>query len=374
LKISILQENLAQGVSTAARSASTKASLPILSHLLLSTDQGRLKISATNLEIGVNVWVGAKVTKEGSIAVPARILQELVQSLPPGKLELDATDGGLHLSSGSAEANLAGIAGTEFPAIPKFPKTGAVSFPAEQLAAAIEEVAYAAAAEEGRPTLTAVLWRVKGKGVELVATDGYRLAKKEITLPDKVNDFQALVPARALLEVARIITDNRSRGEPIDDVNVSLDSGENQISFSLGSVEMTSRLVAGDYPAFENILPQDFSVRGIFAKDELLLAIRQAAVFARDIGSIIKLKLDREGVELSANTAQVGDEKTRIPGTVEGGTVTIAFNSRYLIDALTHLNKSQVSFETKSNLSPGVLRAIGDETVTTLVMPVRLQQ
>src|SRR5581483_4064760 len=157
MKLSILQENLAQGIGIAARSASAKASLPILNHVLLTTDQGRLKISATNLEVGVNTWVGAKVEREGSLAVPARVISELIQSLPAGKLELEVVKGNLNLKSGAVEANIAGIEGSEFPAIPSFPKSGAISFPAATLAQAVEEVAYAAAAEEGRPVLTGVL-------------------------------------------------------------------------------------------------------------------------------------------------------------------------------------------------------------------------
>lgn len=373
MKLSILQENLAQAVGTASRSASAKASLPILNHLLLTTDQGRLKVSATNLETGVNVWVGAKVEKEGSLAVPARVVGELVQSLPPGKLELEVVKGNLNLKSGTIEANLAGIEGSEFPAVPTFPKTGGTSFPAASLAAAVNEVSYAAAAEESRPVLTGVLWKVKGKEMGLVATDGYRLAQKKIALGEAGEDWQALVPARSLSEVARIVADLSSVGEAPEEVKLALNRDENQISFAIGGTELTSRILEGQYPNFEQIIPTEPVVRGLFGREELTQAMRLAVVFARDIGNVVKLRISPDGLELSANTAQVGDEKTQLPGAVEGEEVEVAFNSRYLLDALGHLSSSQVSFEIKSNLSPGVWRAVGDDSLLVLVMPVRLQ-
>ena len=373
MKLSILQENLTQAVTTAGRSASAKASLPILNHLLLTTDQGRLKVSATNLEVGVNCWVGAKVEKEGSLAVPARVLQDLVGSLPPGKIDLEVVKGNLHLESGGVEANLAGIDGSEFPAIPSFPKKAAMTFPATELSQAIESVAYAAAAEEGRPILTGVLWRVKGDEAELIATDGYRLAKKTLKLPEKKEAWQAVVPARTLSEVARVVADAAGRGEGLDEVGLTLNSEENQIGFSLGNTELTSRILEGQYPTVESIIPTEFNLRGIFDRAELTQAIRLAAVFARDLGSIVKLRVGKTGLELSANTVQVGDEKTQVTGEVEGEEVEVAFNSRYLLDALTRGNSQQVSFEIKSASTPGVLRPVGDDSLLVLVMPVRLQ-
>lgn len=374
MNLSILQENLAKAVSVAGRSASAKATLPILNHVLLSTDQGRLKVAATNLETGVNIWVGAKVESEGSLAVPARVLQELVLGLPAGKLELAVVKGNLNLKSGSVEANIAGIDGSEFPTVPSFPKSGGISFPAEDLARAVDDVAYAAANEEGRPVLTGIYWRVKGDLMELVATDGYRLAKKEIKLPEKVKeDWQALVPARALSEVAKITSELASRGEAAEEIKVALSTEENQISFSLGDVSLTSRLLEGQYPSFEGIIPDKATARGIFAKDDLVQALRLASVFARDLGSIVRVKLAGDGMELSANTLQVGDEKTQLSGDIEGDEIIVAFNSRYLLDALSRFQKSQISFESKGPLSPGVFRGVGDETLMVLVMPVRMQ-
>lgn len=373
MKLSILQESLSQAVGTAARSASLKASLPILNHLLLSTDQGRLKVAATNLEIGVSTWAGAKVTTEGSLAVPARPLQELVTSLPPGKVDLEVVKGSLHVSAGNIEATLAGIDGSEFPAIPAFPKEGGLTLPARDLAVAVEAVTYAAAAEEGRPALTGVLWRAKDGALELVATDGYRLAHKKTKLPDIRDKWQALIPARSLAELARVTGELAARPDAPDEVKVVLSAEENQVSFAVGPTELVSRLIEGEYPKFEEIIPQEAATRGIFGREELVQAVRLASIFSRDIGNIVKFSVSPAGLELAASTAQLGEEKTKLTGQIEGEEVVVAFNSRYLLDALTHFEASQVSFEIKSALAPGVWQAVGDDSLLVLVMPVRMQ-
>ena len=372
MKVSILQENLAHAVAVASRSASSKASLPVLNHVLLATESGRLRVAATNLEIGVTYVVGAKVEEEGSLAVPARVLQDLVGSLAPGKVELTVTKGSLNLKAADVEANIAGIDGSEFPAIPDFREEGSVAIPAGILSGAVAEVSYAAAADDGRPILTGLFWRAQDGVMELVATDGYRLAQKRMDMAVE-KGWQVVAPARALSEVGKIVSELASKGESLDEVRVALSEGENQISFRLGNIVVTSRLLEGQYPPFGNIIPKDFAVRGIFDKAKLVQSLRLAAVFARDIGAVVKLGVNDSGMEISANTVQLGDERTRLDGEVSGEPIEVAFNSRYLLDVLGHLGGAQVSFEIKSNLSPGVFRSVGDESLLTLVMPVRQQ-
>jgi DNA polymerase-3 subunit beta len=372
MKVSVLQENLAHAVAVASRSASSKASLPVLNHLLLATESGRLRVAATNLEVGVSYVVGVKVEEEGSLAVPAKVLQELIGSLPVGKVDMVATKGILNLRAADVEANIAGIEGSEFPAIPVFKEDGSISIPAELLSEAVASVSYAAAADDGRPILTGLLWKIDDGTMELAATDGYRLARKKVEL-SMDQGWQVVVPARSLAEVAKIVHELAGKGESPEEVKVLLSRGENQISFLIGNITVTSRLLEGQYPPFENIIPKDFVVRGVFDKDRLVQSLRLAAVFAKDLGAVVKLDLSTERLEISANTAQLGDEKTRLEGDISGEKLDVAFNSRYLLDALAHLRGNQVSFEIKSNLSPGVFRSVGDESLLTLVMPVRQQ-
>jgi DNA polymerase III subunit beta len=373
MKVSILQENLAHAVAVASRSASAKASLPVLNHILLSTDAGRLRVAATNLEVGVSYVVGAKVDEEGFLAVPARVLQDLVGSLASGRVELTAVKGSLNLQAANVEANIAGIDGSEFPAIPEFQDAGAIALPSRLLSESVTGVSYAAAADDGRPILTGLLWRLKEEGLmELVATDGYRLARKLVELAVG-RPWQVVVPARSLSEVAKIVGELNGRGEAPEEVKISLNEEENQINFLVGTITITSRLLEGQYPPFENIIPKDFAVRGVFDRARLIQSLRLASVFARDRGAVVKFHFSDNGLEISANTAQLGDEKARLDGEVSGGALEVAFNSRYLLDVLGHLGGNQVSFEIKSNLSPGVFRSIGDESLLTLVMPVRQQ-
>lgn len=372
MKVSILQENLAHAVSVASRSSSTKASLPVLNHVLLATHEGRLQVSATNLEIGVTVVTGAKVEEEGMLAVPARVLQDLVGSLGPGKVELTVQRGSLNLQAADVEANVSGIEGSEFPTIPEFKEEGSMAIAAGKLTEAVSQVSYACAADDGRPMLTGILWRARDGVMDLAATDGYRLAHRKLDIAaDK--GWQVVVPARSLTEVAKIVSELTVKGDSLDEVKVNLSEGENQVSFLVGNVTVTSRLLEGQYPPFENIVPKEFAVRGVFAKDKLVQSLRLAAIFARDIGSAVKLTINSDGLEISANTAQLGDEKARVEGEVSGEGFDVAFNSRYLLDTLGHLDGNQVSFEIKASMSPGVFRSVGDDRFYSLVMPLRQQ-
>jgi DNA polymerase-3 subunit beta len=216
MKLSILQENLARGLSISSRSVAARAQLPVLSNVLLATDKGRLKLSATNLETGINLWLGAKVEKEGAISVPAKILTEFVASLPAGKVEVEARESSLRLSSGSYEASFVGMAASEFPAIPSMKKKADLKFSGSLLASAINEVAFAAAQDEGRPILAGVLLKIQGNELLLVATDGYRLSLKRIKGVagiDKVKGLKKglVLPARTLLEVARVAVEEEGK-------------------------------------------------------------------------------------------------------------------------------------------------------------------
>ncbi len=208
MKISVLQEDLVKNLNLASRCVSSKAAIPILSHLLLSTNKGKLKISATNLETGINLWVGVKIEKEGEITVPAKVLSEYVASLSPGKLDLEVRENNLYLTSGQAKASFVGTAATEFPQIPSFPNESVFIFEKQELVKALSQVAFAAAQDEGRPVLTGVLLRKnKEKTIDLVATDGYRLSLKNISLAEDTPEEDLLIPAKTLLEITRFIQD-----------------------------------------------------------------------------------------------------------------------------------------------------------------------
>ncbi|PJC28555.1 DNA polymerase III subunit beta, partial [Candidatus Shapirobacteria bacterium CG_4_9_14_0_2_um_filter_40_11] len=240
MKVQILQENLNKGLTIASRSISAKAQLPVLANVLLKTDKNRLQISATNLENGVSLWLGAKIEKDGETTIPARILSEIVSSLPAGKIDLEVTENSLSFSSGGYTAKLNGISASEFPKQPTYSTENLFSIPAEKLLLAIGQVAFSAATDEGRPVLTGVLIKIKGKELSMVATDGYRLSLRRMELDALVKEeVSVILPAKTLLEVARIIAEEKGQNGQI---SLGYTKEQNQVVFVFPDLELYSRV------------------------------------------------------------------------------------------------------------------------------------
>jgi len=374
MKLSILQENLAQGLNTASRSVATRAQLPVLSNVLLATDKGRLKVSATNLETGINLWLGAKIEKEGAISIPAKILAEFVSSLPADKVELEVKENNLSLTCGSFQADFIGLPASEFPTIPSLAGKANISFKDEVLSQAVSQVAFAAASDEGRPVLTGVLIMAKRNQLVLVATDGYRLSikkLKEIKGLEKVEEFKTglIIPARTLTEVARIVGESEEKT-----LKLAITPKASQVIFALAEAEVVSRLIEGKFPDFERIIPEKGKTKAVVETEELLRAVRIASIFARESANIVKFSVKKTGLEISANTAQVGANVSRVEAKTEGVEGKVAFNSRYLLDFLSAMGSKQVSFEMSGALNPGVFTPVGDKSFLHIIMPVRVQE
>lgn len=372
MKVQILQENLNRGLSITSRSISSKAQLPILANILLKTDKNRLQLSATNLETGVSLWLGAKVEKEGEITIPAKIFAEIVASLPAGKIDLEVKENTLSISAGSYSANLNGMAATEFPKLPAYTEESLLSLPADKLLQAINQVAFAAATDEGRPVLTGVLFKVDEKNLSMAATDGYRLSLKTLVLdlPVKEN-FSLLLPAKTLMEVARIISEEK--GEELPIVRLGFTKEQNQVVFVFPELELFSRVIEGEFPAYEKIIPQGFATKITLDKEAFSRAVKVVSIFARDSANIIRLKIDRDFLEMSANSPQVGENKNSLEAKVEGETGEIAFNYRFLQGFLGAVSASEVILEMNGPLSPGLFKSAEDESYKHIIMPVRLQ-
>jgi DNA polymerase-3 subunit beta len=382
MKLSVLQENLAWGLTTASRSVATKAQLPVLGNVLLATDQGRLKLSATNLETGINLWLGAKIEHQGAISIPAKILSEYVASLPAEKIDLEIKENLLYLNCGNYQASFIGLPAGEFPNVPSLKGKPEISLTFKDLALAISQVAFAAAQDEGRPVLTGVLMQTKGENLILVATDGYRLSLKKLGgLPgiQKVVEFQKglLIPARTLMEVGKII----SIGEGEKILGLTVTPEENQVIFTTPDCEIVSRLIEGKFPDFEKILPEKGTTRITLDTQSLAMAVRIAAIFARESANIIKWKMENARLpagqgklKISANAAQVGDNVSEIEVKLEGKGNSIAFNSRYLLDFLASVNSDLLNFEMTTPLNPGVFTPTGDKSYLHIIMPVRVQE
>jgi DNA polymerase-3 subunit beta len=364
-----MQENLSRGLQVVSRAVSARSTLPVLNNVLLRTEDGGLKLTATNLEIGITYWVPGKIETAGAMTVPARLLTDIVNGLPANErvdLEQQAQET-LHITAGRFETHVKGIDAEEFPAIPSAGERPTTRIPQNVLRHALEEVTFAAATDEARPILTGVLARFEGNQLTLAAADNYRIAVKTIPVLDAVEETSIVVPARSLHELSRVLADT---DDPIDLV---LSPSRNQILFHLEGVDLVSRLIDGQFPNYQQVIPKSYTTRATVDRDQLLKAVRLASLIASSSANIVKLHVGKDaetGVTVSA-AADVGDNKSDVEAQVEGDGTTIAFNARYLIDVLANVSADQFSIELNGPLSPGVFRPVEDGQYVHVVMPVK---
>ncbi len=371
MKVQILQENLNKGLNVASRSISTKAQLPVLANVLIKTDKNRLQISATNLENGVSLWLGAKIEKEGEITIPARILSEVVSSLPAGKIDLEVTENSLSLSSGGYSAKLNGISASEFPKQPVYSTENLFSIPAEKLLLAIGQVAFSAATDDGRPVLTGVLIKIKGKELSMIATDGYRLSLRRTELEVSVKEeVSVILPAKTLLEVARIIAEEKGLN---GQVSLGYTKEQNQVVFVFPDLELYSRVIEGEFPDYEKIIPQTNNSKIFTDKESFNRAVKIVSVFTKESANIVKLEAEDGRLKMSANSPQVGENTNCLEIKLEGEKIEIAFNFRFLQGFLNAISAQEIIIETNGSLSPGVFKEGGNNDFLHIIMPVRLQ-
>jgi DNA polymerase-3 subunit beta len=369
VKLSVMQENLARGLSVVSRAVSTRSTLPVLANVLLKTEDAGLKLTATNLEIGITYWVPGKIESDGATTVPARLLTDLVNTLPAGdRVDLDLQAGDtLHIKCGRFETHVKGIDADEFPAIGAAGERPTTRVAQNVLRRALAETTFAAASDEARPILTGVLARFEGDQLTLAAADNYRIAVKTIPVLDAVPETSVVIPARALNELSRVLADVE------DPVEILLASGKNQIQFHLDGIDLVSRLIDGQFPNYQQVVPTSHTTRAVLDREELLRAVRPAALIAHESANIVKLQVSADGepgITVSAN-AEVGDHVGQVEADVDGDGTTIAFNARYLADVLTNVSADQFGLELNGPLSPGVFKPVGDERYVHVVMPVR---
>ncbi len=363
--LSLLQENLLKALSRTSRIITPKAQLPILQNALLSTEGGQLRVTTTNLESMESVWVGAKIDKEGSLCVPARLLTEFVMTLPQDTLRLVAKEGSMVVSSGRTTAAIPSTPGTEFPPVSTQKKTVVATLHKDTLCGALSLVLFAAATDEGRPLLTGVKIRSEEDGVLLAATDGYRLSVKRVALAFK-QDLDLVVPARPLSEVVKTALEEKEA-----DSLSFWQNNDGQLSFQIGDTELITRVIDGEYPNFDKIIPKSFTTRTCLEKEALLHAVKSAAIFARDGANIVRFAIDGQRVVISAATPQQGESRVEVGAQVDGDGGEIAFNGRFLLEFLSIFPGTEILFEMTGALAPGVFRPVKDDSFSHIIMPIR---
>lgn len=379
MKLSCLQDNLAKGLSVVSRAVASRSTLPVLGNVLLATDQGRLKIAATNLELAVTCWIGAKVEADGAITVPARILSDFVNSLPQERIdfELNTKTQTVHLKCARYDANIKGIDAQEFPIIPTVADGNAkrIMLEPDMLREVIEQVTFAAATDESRPVLTGVVAKFEKDKVTFAAADGFRLSVRTAGLSKAIDaPITVIIPARALQQVAHVSGDQE---EPIE---IAITENKNQILFRLTNIEIVSQLIEGAFPDFMRIIPEKHTTRAVVNTGELQNAVKASSVFARDAMNTVRLQIAPSNqmgsgkLTMTANSAESGDNLGEIDATVDGEAVEIAFNARYLSDVLGVLHAPQVAIETTGASSPGMVKAVGRDDFTHVIMPMHINK
>ena len=375
MKASCLQENLAKGLSIVGRAVSPRSTLPVLGNVLLATDGGRLKLSATNLEVGISCWIGAKVEEDGATTVPARTFTDLISASPPGQVDMEllVSTQTLNMRAGRSEANIKGIDAQEFPIVSEPENEEGIPIEPDVLRKAIEQVAFAAATDESRPILTGVLAQFQDDQLTLAAADGFRLSVRSIPLPEAISDpFSIIVPAQALSELRRI------SGEQNDPIIITVTPSRNQVIFQLTDIILVSQLIDGNFPDYKQIIPSDRATHTVLDTASFLKACRMAQIFARDAAHITRIhiqpgpELKAGHVRVSATSAETGDDMSEIDAAIEGDEIEIAFNVKYLIDVLSVTDAPQVTLDTSNSSSPGVIRPVDEDGFTHVIMPMHL--
>jgi DNA polymerase-3 subunit beta len=376
MNISCLQENLSKGLSIVGRAVAARSTLPQTSHILIATDNGRLKLAATNLEIAITSWIGAKVEEEGAITVPARLLGDFVNSLPNDRIEMSLAPRArqLRIVCARNEATVAGMDASDFPPIPAIREGVSLTLDPLSLRTGINQVEFAAAGDDTRPVLTGIHLLREGRNLTLAAADGFRLAVHTLSLEQEASErSEVIIPARAMREVNRLLADEE---EPIE---MTINSSRSQVLFRLKNVELVAQLIQGTFPNYSQLIPKEHTCRAVVDVAEFLRETRIAAIFARDGSGIIRIQvtpgedLSPGKLIISARAEELGDNRGEIDASVEGEAAKIAFNSRYLQDVLQVLDCSQVALETSGPSSPGVLQPVGQDNYVHVVMPMFVQ-
>ncbi|OGH51627.1 MAG: DNA polymerase III subunit beta [Candidatus Levybacteria bacterium RIFCSPLOWO2_12_FULL_37_14] len=374
MKTSLITENLQKKILFVSHAISTRNQLPILLNFLIEAGEGKITISATDLEIGITADIPAKTEKEGSITVPAKTFTEILGNTSSSKINMETTQEGLALTGEGEKTVFQTIPTDEFPKLYKDKGKQIMVLKDEAIKKDFSKVVFAASLDSERPALSGVMIKEEKDGFLLVATDGYRLSLKKQALQGskktKTEEMVSmLVPARIIRELIQMEKDSGD-----GDIRVYASKEKNQIIFSQDDTVLIGRLIEAEFPDYEKIIPTDFSTKTIFERDSLQKAIKAGYVFARQTAGIIKMSIKKNKISVSANAPSVGKNLIEVEAKTTGEENEIAFNARYLLDFLSNSTSETVSFEMNGPLNPGVFREVDDPSFMHLIMPIRVQE
>ena len=362
MKLQVTQENLNKALSSVARIANTRGTLPILANVVLRTVGTRLTIAATNLDIAITHYIGSKVSEEGSITVPARLMQDFVGSLPSGVIELKLDDYKLLITTDQYNSVINGVSAEEFPVMPAIAEGKNLVIPAKSLKKGLQQVLVAASNDEARPVLTGLYMHTTGGKMYIASTDSYRLAEKEIMSLSE--DLNLLIPASSMQELLRIIGDQ--------DTDIEIIYDDQQVLFKVGEVELMTRLIDGTYPDYKKLIPTDFAVTAKLKRSDFVNITKVSSLFAKEsAGSVtIHVDSDKQAVSIRSVASQLGENTAQANAEVSSeGSITL--NSRYLLDALGTLSSDEVVLCFNGKLEPCVLKEAKASDYIHVIMPLK---
>ncbi len=366
MQVTVLQENFKKALTVAEKIIGKNLTLPILNNVLLSAEKSKLRVSSTNLEIGINVWLSGKIEQPGAITLPAHLLGDFINNLPNEKIGLKAKDKKLEIKCQKHRALINGLSADDFPIIPELKEKPALTINGNLLKDGLSQVVNMASISESRPEICGIYNIFNGKSIKLAATDSFRLAEKEIPLADKVSQEQAIIiPQRTIYELIRILSDQES--------DVSVVVAENQILFDLGNIQIISRLIEGQYPDYQQIIPKQSKTKVTFNKQELTKAIKIASLFSGKIDDVkLAINSQKNIVEVSSRDVDLGENKSQIQAEIQGDSLEAIFNHRYLMDGLNNIYSDKVIIGFNDSIKPVVIYPVGDVNYTYVVMPIRV--
>ena len=374
MKASVLQNHLAHGLGMVSKAVSPRSTLPVLANVLVATDAGRLRLSATNLELGISCWIPGTISEEGAVTVPARTFADLVNALPPEpiQLALNTRTQTLNVRCGTNSTDIKGIDAQEFPPMPVPDLAEGVSLNVADFKEMIQQVVFAASGDEARPVLQGVLMTINESEVTLAATDGFRISVRKALLANPVRQkVSVIIPARALSELARIAADGEQT------VIMNIPSGRGQVIFHLKDAELVSQLIDGNFPDYKVIIPRVTKTHTVVSTAGFLKACKQAEIIAREGNNVVRINLLSQGeepgvVEISAQSEETGASEVKVDATIDGQPLLVAFNVRFLREVLEVIKTPNVAIETNQNNTPAIIKPIGDEDFVHVIMPMHL--
>jgi len=367
MKLTVPRKELYEGLQIVSRAVSAHTSLPVLKNILIEPGTDAIKLSATDLELGIEVRVPANIQEGGPLTVPARTLVEIIAALPEADVTLGADDqNNILITCRRSEYRIHGLTAEDFPALPEVGGSVSLQLPQSLFKSMIRQTALAASDDDTRPILTGICLVVQDGKLRLVATDTHRLAVRTAPITEASGETTVIVPVRAMNELMRVLEDS---GEQPVDVRVD----QNQVLFRTERVTLVSRLIEGQFPKYERVIPASHSRRLTIQRDDFQSSVRRARIVARDAANRIVLATQGENLVITAESGELGRAHEEIEVVREGDEISIAFNANYVLEVLGVMDSQGVFLELSEPLSPAVVRPVDGDDYLMVIMPMQVQ-